>query len=75
MSIMLDFLVFGGAFGASCYAIGATIAPRMTQIRDALAGRPQHFAPLQTLVQAERRIAVRRWAAAPRFPAQMREAA
>lgn len=58
---------FGGALALSGYAIWSTIAPNLDRITDALYGRaPQRFAPLSGLVLAERRIAVRRWAAVSR---------
>lgn len=62
---MLVFLVFGLGLSASAYAIWATVAPNLSRIGDALQSRERHFAPLETLVLAERRIAVRRWASAP----------
>jgi hypothetical protein len=75
MLMVFDSLVFMAAAAAAGYAIRATVSPNLTKIRAALAGQSQHFAPLQTLVQAERRIAVRRWAAAPRSAVRWREAA
>lgn len=77
MMTALAMLVFGGAFALSMYAITATIVPAADQIRAALAGDVQrNFAPLAELVLAERRIAVRRWAATPaRAYVEMREAA
>ena len=80
MMTVVAILVFGGALALACFAIAATIAPRAGQIADILFGRAGHvgarFEPLATLVRAERRIAVRRWAAAPSRPAfRTREAA
>jgi hypothetical protein len=75
MLIVLDSVVFVGGLTAAAYAIGTTVAPNLSRIGDALAGRPQRFAPLQTLVRAERRIAVRRWSSAPRYSVRRREAA
>lgn len=76
MLMMLDSLVFVGAAAAAGYAIVATVAPNLARIGEALGGSPRHFAPLETLVLAERRIAVRRWAGSPRgSAARLREAA
>lgn len=73
---ILAFVAFGGAFGLSAYAIWSTVAPQLDRITDALFGRaPQTFQPLSGLVLAERRIAVRRWAAVSRPAAGLREAA
>lgn len=64
---MLTFVgmgVFAATFGVSIYAIVATVAPRFDRILAALRGQPiEQPHPLATLVRAERRIAVRRWAA------------
>jgi hypothetical protein len=67
MMTVLSFAVFAGTFGASVYAIAATVMPRFDRIVGALRGAPQfdHY-PLATLVRAEQRIAVRRWAAQAR---------
>ncbi len=74
--IVLGILIFAGAFGIASYAIAATILPRLDRIADALAGRPQAaFAPLSDLVIAERRIAVRRWAANSQAPSPVWRAA
>lgn len=77
MLTVLSVLVFGSAFAVSIYALADTLAPAMPQIRRALAGAPPlRFAPLAQLVRAERRIAVRRWAAtSARSSAGWREAA
>lgn len=76
MLVVLDSLVFVGAAAAAGYAIVATVGPNLARIGEALSGSPQPFAPLRTLVCAERRIAVRRWAASPRSAAvRLREAA
>lgn len=75
---LVAFLVFGTAFATAAYAIFATIAPDIGKIAAALRGQPQHsrFEPLASLVLAERRIAVRRWAGAPaRSTCRLREAA
>lgn len=77
MMSLVSFGVFAGTFGISAYAIAATVAPRLDRIVAALRGQPQsQFHPLATLVQAERRIAVRRWAAQSRpVPSQRVRAA
>lgn len=75
MMAMLVSLVFVAAAGVAAYAIGTTVAPNWAQIGAALRAQPDRFAPLGTLVAAERRIAVRGWATAPRPAARRREAA
>ncbi|QNE31209.1 hypothetical protein F1C10_04145 [Sphingomonas sp. NBWT7] len=77
MMSLVSFGVFAGTFGISAYAIAATVVPRVDRIVAALRGQSQtQFHPLATLVQAERRIAVRRWAAQPRpVPSQRLRAA
>lgn len=66
MMTLVAVLVFGGALALAVTTIALTVAPYMAQITDALYGRqPARFEPLAALVRAERRIAVRRWAAAP----------
>lgn len=67
MMTLISLGVFAGTFGVSIYAIVATVAPRADRILAALRGQPQlQNNPLATLVEAERRIAVRRWAAQSR---------
>ncbi len=66
MMTVVSFAIFAGTLGVSVYAIAATIVPHLDRIVAALRGRPQSYAPLATLVRAEQRIAVRRWAAQPR---------
>ena len=76
MLIVLDVLVFGGAALGAGYAIGTTVVPNARRILDALAGHAEpRFEPLATLVQAENRIAVRRWSSATRPQPYWREAA
>lgn len=62
---MMAILVFGGALAVVGYAFAVTIAPQTGRILAVLRGQPAtgRFEPLSTLVRAERRIAVRRWAA------------
>ena len=75
MMTLVSLGVFAGTFGVSIYAIAATIAPRFDRILIVLRGQPQHQRnPLETLVRAERHIAVRRWAAQSR-PAMLARAA
>ncbi len=58
--------IFAGTLALSLYAIATTIAARFERMVMALRGQPQfQHQPLATLVQAERRIAVRRWAGQP----------
>lgn len=64
MMTVMTLAIFGGALTTAGYALHATLAPSLDKIVGALRGemaaaRP---APLATLVCAERRIAVRRWA-------------
>ena len=78
MTTFMAIMTFGGAFAVAGYALLATIAPNIEKIVTALRGEPQHirFEPLASLVLAERRIAVRRWAASPaRSTLRRREAA
>ena len=76
MLMLLDSLVIAGSATLAGYAIVATVGPNLTRIREAIVGESQRFAPLEALVLAERRIAVRRWAASPRAAAvRLREAA
>lgn len=71
--------VFLVALMASVTVIAMTIAPQWRRILSLACGRVEvetSFAPLRQLACAERRIAVRRWAAAPApFPIRMRGAA
>ena len=72
MHAVLGIMVFSGAFGTASVAIASTVAPQWRRILRLAAGYPETaFAPLSSLVHAERRIAVRRWASAP-IPAPIR---
>ena len=72
MHAVFGIMVFSGAFGTASVAIVATVAPQWRRIVRLAAGHPETaFAPLSSLVHAERRIAVRRWASAP-IPAPIR---
>ena len=77
MMTMMAILIFGGALGLACYALATTLGPNAARIVEILYARPQpRFEPLAALVRAERRIAVRRWAAPASRPAySYREAA
>lgn len=76
MLMLLEFGVFGGAAATTGYALWTTFATNGEKIVKALAGQPHpRFAPLATLARAERRIAVRRWAAVPAPGVRRREAA
>lgn len=67
MMAIVSFAVFAGAFAASAYAFVATIVPQLDRIAGALRMQPpEERHPLATLVRAEQRIAVRRWAAQTR---------
>ena len=78
MMAVVSILVFTGAFALSAGIIAMAVGPQWRRIARLAAGHvEQGFAPLGQLALAERRIAVRRWAAAP-VPApirRMREAA
>ncbi|MEH3121767.1 MAG: hypothetical protein PGN16_07255 [Sphingomonas phyllosphaerae] len=65
MATLMAVMVFGGAAGLALYALVATIFPQAARIAAVLRGQSGNtrFEPLSTLVRAERRIAVRRWAA------------
>ena len=78
MVAVISFTIFAGALAVSIGVIAMMIAPQWQRIASLATGhREMGFAPLATLAVAERRIAVRRWAAQPVPPAfsRMREAA
>lgn len=77
MLTVLMTAIFGAALAVVVYAIASTVAPEAGRIVEILFARPQpRFAPLSSLVHAERRIAVRRWASLPKVESpRMREAA
>jgi hypothetical protein len=64
MMIVVSVLVFTGALVAAIATIAMMIAPQWRRILHLATGHVEPaFTPLATLVVAERRIAVRRWAA------------
>ena len=66
MLAILTVLIFGGALATSAAVIYAMVAPQWRRIVGLAMGHDEtSFAPLRTLAIAERRIAVRRWAAVP----------
>jgi cytochrome c551/c552 len=72
MTGLVALVVFSGAMALAVMAIWSTVAPQWRRIARLAAGHvEQPFQPLGQLAQAERRIAVRRWAAAP-LPAAVR---
>ncbi len=76
MMTVLSVVVFVGAFVAAAAVIAASVAPQWRRIARLATGRvEQPFAPLSVLTLAERRIAVRRWAATTPGPAQRMRAA
>lgn len=80
MVAVVTFLVFATAMAVSLGVIAAMIAPQWRRIARLATGHIEpEFQPLSTLATAERRIAVRRWAAgrvpSSFRPAGMREAA
>lgn len=67
----LGITVFAGALATSSAVIWTSVAPQWRRIARLASGHVEpSFAPLAQLAVAERRIAVRRWAAAP-IPAAM----
>jgi hypothetical protein len=76
MIAILSVLIFTGALATSVAVIATMVAPQWRRIASLATGHlEQSFAPLQTLVVAERRIAVRRWAASAPAANRMRAAA
>ncbi len=66
MTGLVSMAVFTGAMALALMAIWSTVAPQWRRIaRLAMGNVEQPFQPLADLALAERRIAVRRWAAAP----------
>lgn len=65
MMTLMAVAVFSGAMALASLAIWWTIAPQWSRIARLARGHvEQPFQPLEVLANAERRIAVRRWAAA-----------
>ena len=77
MIAVVSGLIFAGSFGVAMATIVAMVVPQWDRIVSLMAGqRETAFAPLSALVQAERRIAVRRWAVSERSGLRsLREAA
>jgi hypothetical protein len=77
MMQVLAAILFAGAMAMAVGTIVAMVAPQWRRIVRLASGRPDEvFHPLAQLVQAERRIAVRRWASQGYRPAAgLREAA
>jgi hypothetical protein len=72
MMAVLGVLVFTGAFALSVGVIASMVLPQWRRIARLASGQLEApFSPLAELAVAERRIAVRRWAAAP-VPAELR---
>jgi hypothetical protein len=67
MTTFMAVMVFGGAAALAVYVLAATVLPQAARIAAILRGGSSiaRFEPLSALVRAERRIAVRRWAAGP----------
>lgn len=73
MMIVVSVLVFTGALVAAIATIAMVIAPQWRRILHLATGHVEPaFTPLATLVVAERRIAVRRWAASSPAPSLAR---
>jgi hypothetical protein len=76
MMAILGTILFIGVFAIAAWMIATAIAPQWRRILRLASGQVEAgFAPLQTLVAAERRIAVRRWALAPMPARRLRAAA
>ncbi len=71
---VISVLVFAGAMAAAISVIALAIGRQWRRIISLASGRTEAFMPLQQLAQAERRIAVRRWASTA-ASARLREAA
>ena len=72
MAEVVSMVVFAGAAALALAAIWTTVAPEWRRVLRLAAGHvEQPFQPLAHLALAERRIAVRRWAATP-APAALR---
>ncbi|HIV78205.1 MAG TPA: hypothetical protein H9899_11860 [Candidatus Sphingomonas excrementigallinarum] len=72
MMIVVSVLVFTGALAAALTTIAMMIAPQWRRILHLATGHVEPaFTPLATLVVAERRIAVRRWAAGSPAPSSL----
>jgi len=72
MMALIGTLVFVGALTLSIGMIAMTVGPQWRRMVWLASGNVETgFTPLATLAQAERRIAVRRWAAVP-VPAMCR---
>lgn len=66
MVAIVSAMVFVGAAATSGTVIAGMVAPQWRRILSLATGHVEvGFTPLRTLAIAERRIAVRRWAAAP----------
>lgn len=73
MVAVISTLVFAGALALSVGVIALSVGPQWRRIVRLAFGQPdERFAPLSTLVLAERRIAVRRWSTAAPVPAAIR---
>ena len=66
MMAMVSMIVFAGAMAFAGAVMWLSIAPQWRRIARLASGQVEHaFHPLEQLARAERRIAVRRWAASP----------
>lgn len=71
MVAVVAFLVFSTAMAVALAVIVAMVAPQWRRIVRLVAGHVEpEFQPLSALASAERRIAVRRWAAV-RMPSRL----
>lgn len=76
MMTIVSIVVFAGALMTAVAVIVLAIGPHWSRILRVAAGHAdRHFAPLEQLVRAERRIAVRRRASLPMPVRHLREVA
>lgn len=76
MMTLISMVVFAGAMALAVAAIWTTVAPQWRRIVRLASGQvDQPFQPLAGLAQAERRIALRRWAGSSRSVIRQRRAA
>ncbi|MBB4154024.1 putative butyrate kinase (DUF1464 family) [Sphingomonas jinjuensis] len=73
MVAVISTLIFAGAAALALGVIALSVGPQWRRIvRVAMGQAEDRFTPLSTLVQAERRIAVRRWSASAPVPVEIR---
>lgn len=76
MMVVVSIVVFAGALATALAVIAFAVGPLWSRILRVIAGQADRgFAPLEQLVRAERRIAVRRRASLPAPARRLREVA